>query len=776
MDHVEDEREPISQLTSIENIDYNENLVGYEEVGESEEDEGEKYTEDTINLEENVGTEDDGSNLPILGMIFSTDEDAFNFYNNYARSKGFGIRLRYSHKSNKTNKIYRRRYVCSKEGFKNLKDKRFDEGVAKRRRETRTGCLAMLQVKLSNEEWKVEKFSNIHNHPMIVTPSKVMKFNSHNKGHLSNVCKSLVSDLNQAGLSASSISKAMNVINSDVHLTRRQCTTILSNQRRNYVGKECYGVIKHFQKKAELDESFYFVPDLSKDGTFRSVFWADGRSRTAYAQFGDVLVFDVTYRTNKFKFPFAPFVGVNHHGQSILFGAALLEDETEETFTWLFDTFRNCMFDKTPISIITDQDKAMGNAIKTVFPNARHRFCVWHIKKHFLEHLQPFRMKFKDTFLEDYKSWYKSHTIDDFERRWADLKVKYNIEDDCWFSNIYSLRNHWARAYLKDTFFAGMTTSGRSESINSFFDGYVNSNTLLNDFVVQYDKAITSRREAEEDEDFKTRNSKAVLDSDHPIEKIAGDCYTRKMFEIFRKEWRAASFDYFHEKILKMQSLIKYRVGSLKVDKEKWAIVDFHVFETFKATCSCAKFENWGILCKHILYIMKKKQVTTIPDEYILPRWTMKASYRAKNFDCFAEGSSTSSEVSALMLYSIRAKCCKAVEDAKDSLIEMRKFDSLLNEFLEQQAIRKGTLDVTEKAWEKNLGVSEVDSNVTVAHDNIINLVRDPTQPIPNKGRPLTAKRIKSGLELSMKPTSKRACGYCGEKGHYKTSCPQKKV
>ena len=37
-------------------------------------------------------------------------------------------------------------------------------------------------------------------------------------------------------------------------------------------------------------------------------------------KFGDVVVFDMTYITNKFKIPFAPFVGVNHHGKSILFG------------------------------------------------------------------------------------------------------------------------------------------------------------------------------------------------------------------------------------------------------------------------------------------------------------------------------------------------------------------------------------------------------------------------------------------------------------------------
>ena len=52
-------------------------------------------------------------------------------------------------------------------------------------------------------------------------------------------------------------------------------------------------------------------------------FWVDARSRLAYQQYGDV-TFDTTYKTNKYCMPFAPFVGLNNHFQSILFGCALL--------------------------------------------------------------------------------------------------------------------------------------------------------------------------------------------------------------------------------------------------------------------------------------------------------------------------------------------------------------------------------------------------------------------------------------------------------------------
>lgn len=157
------------------------------------------------------------------------------------------------------------------------------------------------------------------------------------------------------------------------------------------------------------------------------------------------------------------------------------------------------MFDKAPTSIITDQDKAMCNAIPKVFPRVKNRFCAWHIKKHFLEHLQPLCLQFKDSFDDDCHEWYRSRSIEEFEEKWEALRVKYKIEKDSWLANIYT------KAYLKDTFLAGMKTSGRSESINAFFGGYVNSNTMLNDFVIQYDKVITSQRDAEEDEDFKTK-------------------------------------------------------------------------------------------------------------------------------------------------------------------------------------------------------------------------------------------------------------------------------
>ncbi|KAI8536292.1 hypothetical protein RHMOL_Rhmol10G0246100 [Rhododendron molle] len=157
--------------------------------------------------------------------------------------------------------------------------------------------------------------------------------------------------------------------------------------------------------------------DLDDEGRLRNVFWADARSRAACKEFGDVVTFDTTYLVNKYDMPFAPFIGVNHHGQSILLECGLVSHEDTKSFSWLFKTWMTCMWGCAPKAIITDQCMAMKNAIEDVFPNTRHRWCIWHILKKVPEKLGKY---------DAYKSIspclqsvvYDSLTKDEFEDAW----------------------------------------------------------------------------------------------------------------------------------------------------------------------------------------------------------------------------------------------------------------------------------------------------------------------------------------------------------------------
>lgn len=94
--------------------------------------------------------------------------------------------------------------------------------------------------------------------------------------------------------------------------------------------------------------------------------------------FADVVVFDTTYCANKYNLPFAPFVGVNHHGQMILLGGALLQNEQTDMFKYIFKHWKKAAR-QSPKTLITDQDRAISEAIKRIFPDAVHVYCIWHI-------------------------------------------------------------------------------------------------------------------------------------------------------------------------------------------------------------------------------------------------------------------------------------------------------------------------------------------------------------------------------------------------------------
>ena len=73
-----------------------------------------------------------------------------------------------------------------------------------------------------------------------------------------------------------------------------------------------------------------------EENIVRSVFWTDSMGKANYRQFGKFVSFHTTFSTNQYGLPFAAIVGIDNYGKMVLFGAALLQDETAETFKWLF--------------------------------------------------------------------------------------------------------------------------------------------------------------------------------------------------------------------------------------------------------------------------------------------------------------------------------------------------------------------------------------------------------------------------------------------------------
>ncbi|XP_042969004.1 protein FAR1-RELATED SEQUENCE 5-like [Carya illinoinensis] len=271
--------------------------------------------------------------------------------------------------------------------------------------------------------------------------------------------------------------------------------------------------------------------DLDNEGRLKNVLWVDSCSRATYQYFGDVVTFDTTYLTNRYGMLFAPFVGVNHHGKSILLGAGLISSQDTETFTWLFQIWLQCMDGIAPKSIITNQDRAMKNAIAIVFPETRHTFCLWHILKKVPEKLGSYATYKSGLKTQLMKCVYDTQTIEEFGKCWAEFISTYELQENGWLESLYAEREHWVLVFLKEHFWAGMSTTHRSESMNAFFDGYVHSKTNLKEFVEHFDSALKKKIENENQAEFQSFSGTIPCISRSPIEKKFQLLYTNTKFK-----------------------------------------------------------------------------------------------------------------------------------------------------------------------------------------------------------------------------------------------------
>ena len=113
----------------------------------------------------------------------------------------------------------------------------------------------------------------------------------------------------------------------------------LGNKRRKLLQDgDTQGTYKYFIELQCNILCFIYAVEVDENGCMGNYFWADARSRIAYQYFENVVTFDTTYQTDTYKMPFVPFTGVNHHHQSVMFGCALLVNETAESYTWLLKT------------------------------------------------------------------------------------------------------------------------------------------------------------------------------------------------------------------------------------------------------------------------------------------------------------------------------------------------------------------------------------------------------------------------------------------------------
>ncbi|XP_047317751.1 protein FAR1-RELATED SEQUENCE 3-like [Impatiens glandulifera] len=554
----------------------------------------------------------DGNDEPHVGMEFDTEDAAKIFYDEYARRMGFSTRVGQFSRLNSDGRLPVREFLC---GLK---------------RRSGDNCEAMLQIELkSHEKWVVTKFVNVHSHSTLLSPNKVHYIRP--RRHFAGASKIITETYPSVGMVPNGVmSVSMNGnrvapetlfdYNHAIENTGSVDLTAKPSLRRRTLGKDSQNLLNYFRKMQAENPGFYYAIQLDEDNRMANVFWADARSRSAYSRFGDTVTLDTMYRVNQYRVPIAPFTGVNHHGQMILFGCALLVDESEATFVWLLKTFIAAMNDQAPVSIVTDKDKAIQAAVSQVFPESCHCINKWDILREGQERLALVCHAHPNFQVELYNCINLTETIEEFELSWEYILEKYDLRRNDWLQSLYNARMQWVPVYFKNYFFAGISQHQGFQT--SFFDGYINQQTTLPMFFMQYERALECSYEKEIEADYDTICTTPLLRTPSPMEKQAASLFTKRIFSKFQEEL-VETFVYTANRIEGDATTSTYRVAKFE-DNHKAYIVTINGPET-RASCSCQMFEYSGILCRHILTVFTVTNVLTFPSHYILKRWTRNA-------------------------------------------------------------------------------------------------------------------------------------------------------
>ncbi|XP_022041959.1 protein FAR1-RELATED SEQUENCE 2-like [Helianthus annuus] len=227
-----------------------------------------------------------------------------------------------------------------------------------------------------------------------------------------------------------------------------------------------------------------------------------------YGGFDKVGATKVDFKNFKYNMMFVPFTRIDNHNRNVTLGAAILGSETAETYSWLLKAIKNT-YGYAPPVIVIDQDTAMKRAIADVWPESRHRLCMWHIMDKLTTKVgaalcsnTDFRKRLSAV------AWTDSLLPEAFETEWAAILNDFGLTGHEWLTYIYGLRESWIPAYYRDEEMSGLMQTSSSH----------------------FDIAVEAQRHEHRKNDHDTRYTNPGEWSDFVLEKQAVQIYTRTIF------------------------------------------------------------------------------------------------------------------------------------------------------------------------------------------------------------------------------------------------------
>jgi hypothetical protein len=217
----------------------------------------------------------------------------------------------------------------------------------------------------------------------------------------------------------------------------------------------------------------------------------------------NVLLFDPTHGTNRYKMKLCSFTTVDETGQTVVLATALLSSESCAQFDWAFMCFHET-FRLAPTVLFTDRDPQLDDAFvrmasRGYWANTAHLFCIFHLSKNLHTHLYRHCARSEDWHRVCNRFWRIAkrtdvRSKDDFDAEWEGLislfesiardVPKSNVSDQiAWLKSLGNLRDQWAARFVMRHGTYGIMSTQRTEAVHSSFKRWMAPSMLVTDLI-----------------------------------------------------------------------------------------------------------------------------------------------------------------------------------------------------------------------------------------------------------------------------------------------------
>ncbi|CAN4110758.1 unnamed protein product [Withania somnifera] len=556
--------------------------------------------------------------VPYIGQRFPSHDAAYEFYAEFAKGCGFSIRRHRTEGKDGVGKGLTRRYfVCHRAGNTPVKAANNNK-PQRNRKSSRCGCQAYVRISKTTDlgvpEWRVTGFMNHHNHELL-EPNQVRFLPAYRS--ISDADKSRILMFAKTGISVQQMMRLMElekgVEPGYLPFTEKDVRNLLQSFKKVDPEDESIDLLRMCRNIKEKDPNFKYDFSLDSNNRLENIAWSYASSIQSYDIFGDAVVFDTTHRLTAFDMPLGIWVGVNNYGMPCFFGCVLLREETLRSYSWALKAFLAFMNGKAPQTVLTDQNMCLKEAINLEMPTTKHALCIWLV-------VAKYPSWFNAVLGERYNEWkaefnrlYNLESVEDFELGWRDMVNSFGLHTNRHITSLFALRSLWALPYLRRHFFAGMTTTAHSKSINAFIQRFLSAQSRLAHFVEQVAVTVDFKDQTGEQQTMQQNLQNICLKTGAPMEAHAAAVLTPFAFSKLQEQLVLAA----HYASFQMEDgfLVRHHTKLEGGRKVYWVPREGII------SCSCHQFEFSGILCRHALRVLSTGNCFQIPERYLPHRW-----------------------------------------------------------------------------------------------------------------------------------------------------------